>query len=116
MAIQKWRCALALAAWYLMSAPFVGPTTNRRLDPSAPITRWQILAPFASHAGCQDELENVAWYVANRLFSKRANVVPTLRCVSGDDLSPNYFGRALADQLRPPEFMTRPSHFSPSSH
>jgi len=39
--------------WYLMTAPFSGAPTDRRVDPSAPLSEWHILAPYDSIAECE---------------------------------------------------------------
>jgi hypothetical protein len=39
--------------WFLMSAPYSGPATNRKIDSNAPLSEWHILAPYDLLASCE---------------------------------------------------------------
>jgi hypothetical protein len=45
--------AFTLLGWYLMTAPFVGPANDRRIDPKVPLSEWHILGPYDSLAECE---------------------------------------------------------------
>lgn len=45
--------------WFLMSAPYAGPPTDRKIDPSAPLAEWHILAPYHSFAACQKKQQDL---------------------------------------------------------
>jgi hypothetical protein len=69
----------ALLAWYLMTAPYSGPPSNRRIDPTQPLAEWHILAPYDSIAECEAK--------RHLLFEKPASSSnpQTIVCVSSED-------------------------------
>ncbi len=66
-------------AWYLMTAPYVGPLSARKIDPSAPLSQWSILAPYDSIAECEN--------MRQALIQPRAPQATkaTLRCIPNND-------------------------------
>jgi hypothetical protein len=45
--------------WFLMSAPYAGPSTDRKIDPGAPVSEWHILAPYHSLTDCQKKQQTL---------------------------------------------------------
>jgi hypothetical protein len=45
----------AVLGWFLMTAPYVGSTTDRKVAPEAPLSDWFVLAPYDSLADCQQK-------------------------------------------------------------
>jgi hypothetical protein len=43
-----------------MSAPYAGLSTDRKIDPNAPLSEWHILAPYYSLAACQKKQQILA--------------------------------------------------------
>jgi hypothetical protein len=66
--------------WFLMSAPYAGSSTDRKIDASAPLSEWHILAPYHSLADCQKKVHLLV--DPTGASSSDEN---TIRCVSSDD-------------------------------
>jgi hypothetical protein len=66
--------------WFLMSAPYSGPSTDRKIDPSAPLAEWHILAPYHSLAACQKKQQ-----VLKDPTGASSSDEHTIICVSSND-------------------------------
>jgi len=71
---------LALLAWFLITAPYVGPATDRRVDTKAELSEWHILAPYDSLSTC--EHKRLVLIGATKGIPDPQN---TFRCVPTDD-------------------------------
>ena len=66
--------------WFLMSAPYIGPSTDRKIDPDAPLSEWHILAPYHSLAECQKKQQ-----LLKDPTGASSSDEHTIRCISSDD-------------------------------
>jgi len=82
--------------WFLMSAPYAGSSTDRRIDASAPLSEWHILAPYHSLADCQKKVHLLV--DPTGASSSDEN---TIRCISSDDKR-IHLGGSLPDAAEGP--------------
>jgi hypothetical protein len=66
--------------WLLMSAPYSGPPTGRKIDPNAPLSEWHILAPYDQLAACEAKRQSL--YDPSGASSTDEH---SIRCVSDED-------------------------------